>query len=331
MRTARIIGRGPSYYHCMSRIVHGEMRLNEREKERFRKTMRVVAEFAGVEILTYALMNNHIHILLMVPEKCEIPEEEVLRRIKVLYGKVRAANVAFELKQLRDEDRTPEADALLRSYTYRMHDLSQFMKMLMQRITMSYNKRHDLRGHLWEQRFKSILVEGNPDAITTMATYIDLNAVRAGIVKDPKDYRFCGYGEAVAGNQTARQGMQSICAILGQTGSWSTNAKVYRKLLYIRGGATKKDNPIDREKIEKVLEEGGRLSKAELLHCRLRYLSDGVVLGSKAFVEDVFQQHRREFGYKRKTGARKPRYGDWGGLCTMRNLRLKPVSLSPQS
>ena len=27
--------------------------------------------------------------------------------------------------------------------------------------------------------------------------YIDLNAVRAGIVEDPKDYRFCGYGEAV--------------------------------------------------------------------------------------------------------------------------------------
>ena len=329
MRTARIIGNGASYYHCMSRIVHGEMRLNDMEKERFRKTMRAVAEFAGVEILTYALMDNHIHLLLMVPEKREIAEEEVLRRINALYGKVRAANVAFELKKLRDDEREAESEALLHSYTYRMHDLSQFMKMLMQRITMSYNKRHDLRGHLWEQRFKSILVEGKPDAITTMATYIDLNAVRAGMVQDPKDYRFCGYGEAVAGSRAARKGMQSICRVLGQFGNWSTNAKVYRKLLYVRAGA--KGKAIDREKIKKVLEEGGRLSKAELLHCRVRYLSDGVVLGSKAFVEDIFQKHRQEFGLKRKTGARKPRYGDWGGLCTMRNLRMKPVSLSLQS
>ena len=329
MRTARIIGNGASYYHCMSRIIHGEMRLNDMEKERFRKTMRAVAEFAGVEIRTYALMDNHIHLLLMVPEKCEIAEEEVLCRIKALYGKTRASNVAFELKKLRDDEREAEAEALLHSYTYRMHDLSQFMKMLMQRITMSYNKRHGLRGHLWEQRFKSILVEGKPDAITTMATYIDLNAVRAGVVKDPKDYRFCGYGEAVAGSQTARKGMQSICTILGQCGNWSTNSKVYRKLLYIRGGA--KGGAIDREKIQKVLDEGGKLSKAELLYCRVRYLTDGVVLGSNAFVEDVFQKHRQEFGLKRKTGARRPRYADWGELCTMRSLRLKAVSLSQQA
>ncbi|MBT7064893.1 MAG: hypothetical protein HN919_01195, partial [Verrucomicrobia bacterium] len=41
----------------------------------------------------------------------------------------------------------------------------------------------------------------------------------------------------------------------------------------------------------------------------------------------VFQTHREEFGLKRKTGARKPKYGQWGDLCTMRDLRLEPVSL----
>lgn len=34
-----------------------------------------------------------------------------------------------------------------------------------------------------------------------------------------------------------------------------------------------------------------------------------------------------ELGVKRKTGARNPRYGEWNGLCTMRDLRLNPVSL----
>jgi hypothetical protein len=234
----------------------------------------------------------------------------------------------MRLRDLRDDERETEAAELLYSYTYRMHDLSQYMKMVMQRFTMSYNKRHNLRGHLWEQRFKSILVEGKPDAISTMSAYIDLNAVRAGIVTDPKAYRFCGYGEAVAGNKTAKQGMKHIFDILGNEGSWPTGARAYRKQLFIHAGAKSKECVIDRKKIKEVLDSGGRLSKAELLHCKVRYLSDGIVLGSKTFVEDIFQKYRGEFGLKRKTGARKPRHGEWGALCTMRDLRLKPVSLS---
>jgi len=45
---------------------------------------------------------------------------------------------------------------------------------------------------------KSVLVEGG-SAVRTMATFIDLNAVRAGLVEDPKDFRWCGYGAACGG------------------------------------------------------------------------------------------------------------------------------------
>jgi hypothetical protein len=147
------------------------------------------------------------------------------------------------------------------------------------------------------------------------------------MVDDPKAYRFCGYGEAVAGNKAAKQGMKCIFDILGNEGSWSTGARAYSKQLFMRAAAGK-GHVIDSKKIREVLDAVGRLSKAELLHCKVRYLSDGVVLGSKTFVEDIFQKHRSEFGLKRKTGARKPRYGEWGALWTMRDLRLKPVSLS---
>ena len=171
-------------------------------------------------------------------------------------------------------------------------------------------------------------MEGKPDAISTMSAYIDLNAVRAGLVSDPKAYRFCGYGEAVAGNKAAKIGMKHIFDILGNEGSWAAGARAYRKQLFIHAGTGAKGGVIDRDRIQEVLDAGGKLSKAELLQCKVRYLSDGVVLGSKTFVEDIFQKHRGEFGLKRKTGARKPRFGEWGDLCTMRDLRLRPVSLS---
>jgi putative transposase len=43
-----------------------------------------------------------------------------------------------------------------------------------------------------------VVVENSVNALKTVAAYIDLNPIRAGLVEDPKDYRFCGYGEAVA-------------------------------------------------------------------------------------------------------------------------------------
>jgi len=162
-----------------------------------------------------------------------------------------------------------------------------------------------------------------------MAAYIDLNAVRVGLVEDPRDYRFCGYGEAVAGEKSARTGIAHIAEILGQGSHWAVQSRSYRKYLFMQAGThTKKGRKVAEAKIEKVLEAGGKLSKAELMHCRVRYFSDGVVLGSKAFVENVFVAHRGEFGLRRKTGARKPRFGQWGDLCTMRDLRLEPVAVA---
>ncbi len=329
MRTARVIGRGASYYHCMSRVIERRMLLNPDEKERFRNLMRRFAAFTGLEVLTWAALDNHVHLLLHVPERVELGEEEVLGRIKGLYGRIRAANVAMELQTLREQHRDREAEALLHGYTRRMYDLSEYMKMLMQRFTQDYNRRHGRRGTLWEDRFKSILVEGTADALSTMAAYVDLNAVRAGIVEDPKDYRFCGYGEAVAGGKQARAGVAHIADILGQQGDWRVQSRSYRTYLFMQAGThTGKGRKIREERIEQVLEAGGKLSMAELLQCKVRYFSDGVVLGSRAFVEGVFETHRDEFGLKRKTGARKPKHGQWGELFTMRDLRLDPVTVS---
>lgn len=83
------------------------------------------------------------------------------------------------------------------------------------------------------------------------------------------------------------------------------------------------------ERVRQVLEVGGELTREELLRCRVRYFSDGMVLGSKAFVEEVFQMHRERFGPRCQTGARRLRGGDWAGLCTARHLRLQVIMASP--
>ena len=114
--------------------------------------------------------------------------------------------------------------------------------------------------------------------------------------------------------------------------SWCRTQRKYRERLYVQGqqkGLDAEGRPIRHgftpEEVEQVLAAGGRLPMHELLRCRVRYFSDGLALGSRAFLENVFQRYPGYFGPERETGARQMRFGDWGGLCTLRDLRLRPV------
>ena len=334
MRTARIKAESAGYYHVMSRVIERKRVLGPAEKEKFRKSMRLVAEFCEVRVLTYTILSNHWHVLIHVPERREVSDEELIKKLQLLYEKPLVSEIARQLKDYREHGDDKWAEELKARYTYRMFDLSEFMKMLKQRYTQWHNRRISRKGTLWEERFKSLLIEGSEHALSTIAAYIDLNAVRAGIVKDPKDYRYCGYSEAVAGGKEARRGLRSVMLNLGQSGRWARTSSGYRKYLYVSGGAKGIDEDgrsikagFSRAKVEKILAEGGKLRQTELLRCRVRYFSDGVVLGSKEFVNGIFDRHRSEFGVKRETGARQMKKGDWGGLCTMRDLRLEVVSL----
>jgi putative transposase len=69
---------------------------------------------------------------------------------------------------------------------------------------------HKNEGSIWSDRFKSVIVEPSREAMMKVAAYIDLNPVRAEMVDDPADYRFCSYGAALGGQKEARRGYEVI-------------------------------------------------------------------------------------------------------------------------
>jgi hypothetical protein len=79
---------------------------------------------------------------------------------------------------LAQERAAQQREEIRGRYTRRMHDLSEFMKALLERFTKWFNRRHSRSGTLWEDRFKSVIVESGV-AARTMAAYIDLNCRRA--------------------------------------------------------------------------------------------------------------------------------------------------------
>jgi len=348
----------PSIYHCISRVVERRFAFGVEEKEKFRMFMRMYENFSGCRVLSYCIMSNHIHLLVEVPPKPEegICDDVFLKRLSALYSEAFVAEVAAQIHEARHEGGleggNPErVDEIKGRFMHRMHDLSQFMKGLMQRFTQWFNGRHKRKGRLWEDRFKSVIVESGT-AARVMAAYIDLNPVRAKMVEDPAEYRWSSYGEAVGGGprgngKKAREGL--VRAMMSERGVgfdatlWKQASRQYRRLMGMalerKGSSSNSQSSNKRlcaetkhsekrlgsEDNECVLPE---LGMAKILRTRVRYFTDGAVIGSKSFVNEAFDAARERFSERRKDGARKMRgigigTGAGRALWSVRDLRVK--------
>ena len=211
-----------------------------------------------------------------------------------------------------------------------MWDLGSYMKALKQRFGGWFNRRSGRRGTLWEERFTSVLVEGG-EALAVIAAYIDLNPVRAGLVRDPKDWRWSGFGAAFGGVHKARSGLREVMRLHSRSEMGEKEAlAAYRAFVFeaaeerapgsngARGRRGAKP-----EAVATVRLAAGNLSRGELLRCRVRHFADGAALGTKQFVEAVFKKERHRFGARRKTGARA--VTGLAGMCALRDLKKNPI------
>ena len=328
MRRPRLLapdGFSHAIYHCVSRVVDRSKVLGKAEKERFIQYMRLYEKLFGLHVLTYCLMDNHFHILVVVPRRPEIlpTNEELIALVRATLGDARANNLANWFSRCSEQGNQPALEAERERWFCQMWNLAAFLKVLKQRFSQWYNGTRPTRrtGTLWEDRYRSVLVE-NGAALRAMAAYIDLNPIRAGLLKDPKDYRWSGYGEACSGREDAQAGLRWMANQLVPEQASSPDAadrsitevlEWYREHLYSRGPehrdaeGTVTKRGFTEEEIQSVLKAGGRLPLTAFLRLRVRYFTDGAVLGTTRFVESVFQAHRERFSAKRSTGARRLR------------------------
>jgi len=358
----------------VTRVVDRRFALGDPEKEKFVKILRAYEEFCGVEVLTFCVMSNHVHVLVHVPPRPapdSLPDDAELVRL------VRRADLCFPADELEERLRAMRtmgdhagAQKLRERFLRRMWSLSAFMQAVKQRFSQWLNTRDGRAGTLWEGRFKSVLVEGTGRTLATVAAYIDLNPVRAGIVREPGHYRWSGYGEAMAGRTLARRRLRRVVlgvlvddlpvqsaqpAIRRAGQSNHQHSRVHRTESEIRKETRRVlsayrmyvfDTGVERaaepcgpggrrgragrrgmttREVEAVLHAGGRLDFFEGMRCRVRYFTDGCVLGCRAFVERFFGRNRERFGDRRESGARELRGLEMPWLFTVRDLRRAPI------
>lgn len=70
--------------------------------------------------------------------------------------------------------------------------ISRILQSLTVAHTWRYHRRHRTSGHLWQDRFKSPVIQDERHLLVVLR-YIEANPLRAGMVRDPADYRWSSY------------------------------------------------------------------------------------------------------------------------------------------
>jgi putative transposase len=176
---------------------------------------------------------------------------------------------------------TNHAHLLVRSGTT---GLSTFMRKVLTGYSVSFNRRHQRAGHLFQNRYKSILCEEDP-YFARLVSYIHLNPLRAGLVTTLEELeRYLWSGHA---------------AVMGMAEhGWHDSEYVLQQFGRTKGSARKSYLEFMRDQIklgrQPELTGGGLVRSAggwsEVLSMRKRgerEFSDERILGSGAFVEEV--------------------------------------------
>ena len=125
------------------------------------------------------------------------------------------------------------------------------------------------------------------------------------------------------GAEALRAGLMSFL----EPQEWPKAAAEYRRLLFITGRSANRSDKValDPAVIKAELARGGELGLGQVLRSRVRHLTDGVVLGSREFVNEMFLRHRDRFGPRRKDGARLIRGVPLAGINVLRDLRFNAM------
>ena len=299
-----------AFHHAYNRVAGepGYLPLDDAAKEKFLRILRRLGGYYTVEILAFQVMSNHFHLLLYAPAEPPSPEETA-RRYCEYYGGRR------KLKP---------ADPRCAELAERLRDISWFLRDLEQQFSVWWNRTRPRgrRGPLWAGRFKNTVLEGG-QAVWNGFEYVESNAWRAGLVKDPADYRFGTYAEWCARGRhpfeenVVKRLLPYLAAVFGIGSMVQLRAHLQAK--FAESAQPLRDAPQPEVPVKQLAPFTLRLDR------RVRYWVDGLVIGSELFVRDTMRRARGEAAVakRRLTRALPTRPGAPAPeLCAYRRLRV---------
>ena len=162
----------PDYYPLNKEIRHAAF---------FRLTKYYQIKY-NIEIISFVCMGNHYHCLIYCPEEKFTPQE--------------AVNAYNKFHENDDHPRVGPDDSEAIFVRENCNNISEYMRELQRGYTLWYNQNcgYKRSGHLWQDRFKSQLIE-SAAYLWTCLKYVEMNPVRAKISANAGEYSGSSYGE----------------------------------------------------------------------------------------------------------------------------------------
>lgn len=296
MRRARIKSPNEAFYHILTRVA-GPPRyfpLKYRNaSRRLLETIRYYVRAYCCEMAAYKIMGNHYHLILFFEEYRQLSRLELQSRARLVYGR-------------RAELRTgPWSEEAWQQFNRKLFDLSALMQHINGEYAKWFNQTFNRRGHFWADRFKNPELL-DQEALQECLLYVELNALRAHLVKRPEKWRASSAWARWRGQDQDLMPLERIFSDIPK----EIVSEVYRSLLYERGGISgSKTRP------------GGDRSVQFLT--RLRFFSDGLAIGNQQTVSKRIEQLRAKGTYRHR---KKPIAQLSGFLFTVREQRAHATS-----
>lgn len=198
-------------YHCINRVVRRAFLCGadpltgksfDHRKAWVRERLQELAANFGIDVLDYAVMSNHFHVVLRNrPDLVKKwSDEEVARRWWNLFpqrkdGQGRPANPQpHELRMLMGDGER------LKELRRRLSHISWFMRCLAENIARRSNREDQTTGRFWSGRFRAIRLL-DESALLACSVYVDLNPIRAGIAETPETSRYTSAYDRINGRK----------------------------------------------------------------------------------------------------------------------------------
>jgi REP element-mobilizing transposase RayT len=211
------------YYHVVSRCVrrsflcgvdHSTGKDYEHRRQWIEDRIRILSSLFSIDICAYAVMSNHLHIVLKL---CPIQAqswsntEVVTRWLSLFKGPLLIQQ--WHAGETLCKAQHDAVNDMIEIYRTRLASLSWFMKCLNEPIARQANQEDKCTGHFWESRYKSqaLLTE---EALLSCMAYVDLNPIRADMAATPEESNHTSIKERIKPQFDLTSAIESQKALL---------------------------------------------------------------------------------------------------------------------
>ena len=159
----------------------------EHRREWIRCRMERLASVFGIDVLTYAILSNHLHIVIRTRPDIVAnwsDAEVALRWLRVFPG--RRIDEQLAEPTTNDVETLAHNAQRIQEIRTRLTNPSWFMKALCEPIARLANKQDEATGHFWEGRFKALAITDEA-GLLACSMYVDLNPIRAAMAQTPEE------------------------------------------------------------------------------------------------------------------------------------------------